>query len=46
MVHREMARDLTARVWASDEFRERARAFLDGEEQAPRPFTGVRPPES
>ena len=46
MVHREMARDLTARVWASDEFRERAGAFLDKEEQTPRPFTGVRPPES
>jgi enoyl-CoA hydratase/carnithine racemase len=40
----EMARDLTAHVWASEEFRERADAFLAREEQQPRPFTGTRPP--
>jgi enoyl-CoA hydratase/carnithine racemase len=40
----EMARDLTAHVWASEEFRERADAFLAREDQQPRPFTGTRPP--
>lgn len=43
MMHQEMARDLTARTWASEEFRERADAFLAREERAPRPFTGVEP---
>lgn len=45
MVHREMARDMTARVWASEEFQERAAAFQNREEQTPRPFTGTRPKE-
>ena len=45
MVHQEMARDLTARTWDSDEFRERAEDFLAKEAQTPRPFTGVQPPE-
>lgn len=45
MVHREMARDTTARVWASDEFRERAEAFGNREDQTPRSFTGSRPKE-
>jgi len=45
MLQREMARDTTARVWASDEFRERADAFLAGETPDARPFTGARPPE-
>jgi len=40
----EMARDLTAHVWASEEFRERADAFLAREGQQPRQFTGTRPP--
>lgn len=43
MLHAEMARDVTARVWTSDEFRERAEAFLDGEGSTPRSFGGVRP---
>jgi len=45
MVHREMARDMTARVWASGEFRERADAFAAGEEMDARPFTGAQPEE-
>lgn len=40
----EMARELNARVWDSEEFRERADAFLAGEEQEPREFDGVRRP--
>jgi enoyl-CoA hydratase/carnithine racemase len=40
----EMARDLTAHVWASEEFRERAERFLAREKQEPRLFTGTRPP--
>lgn len=43
MLNQEVARDVTAAVWASDEFRERATAFLDREDPAPRPFTGTRP---
>lgn len=43
MVHSEMARDMTARVWASEEFQARAEAFQNREEQTPRPFTGTRP---
>lgn len=43
MVHRELARDMTARVWASEEFKERAAAFQRRDEQTPRPFTGSRP---
>jgi len=39
----EMARDLTARVWASEEFRERADTFLAREAFEPRPFQGTRP---
>lgn len=35
-----VARDLTALVWSSDEFAQRAQAFLDGETQTARPFTG------
>jgi len=45
LLGQEMARDLTARVWDSDEFRERAEAFLAHEEFEPRDFDGVRPPE-
>ncbi|WP_332897394.1 enoyl-CoA hydratase/isomerase family protein [Haladaptatus sp. CMSO5] len=39
----EMARDMTANVWASDEFTERANAFLKREELKPREFTGTQP---
>jgi enoyl-CoA hydratase len=45
MMHQEMARDLTAQVWASEEFRERAADFLAKEDQTARPFLGVQPPE-
>lgn len=45
LLGQEMARDLTARVWDTDEFRERADAFLADEELEPRDFDGVRPPE-
>jgi enoyl-CoA hydratase/carnithine racemase len=41
MVDREVARELTAAVWTSEEFGERADAFLAGDEQEPRPFTGT-----
>jgi enoyl-CoA hydratase len=43
MVHEEMARDVTAAVWASEEFDERVSAFLAREQQRPRPFSGTRP---
>jgi hypothetical protein len=51
MYHREMAREvnyptllaLTAAVWNSQEFEERAEQFLAGEQPDSRPFTGVRP---
>jgi enoyl-CoA hydratase/carnithine racemase len=43
LVHEEMARDMTATVWASDEFDERVAAFLAREQQRPRPFSGTRP---
>jgi enoyl-CoA hydratase/carnithine racemase len=38
-----MARDMTANMWASEEFDERVSAFLERREQTPRPFTGTRP---
>lgn len=44
LLGQEMARDLTARVWDSEEFRERAEAFLAHEEFEPRDFDGVRAP--
>lgn len=46
LVGQEMARDLTARVWDTDEFRERADAFLADEDLQPRDFDGVRPPDT
>lgn len=46
LLGQEMARDLTARVWDSEEFRERAAAFLADEKQEPRSFDGARPPQS
>jgi enoyl-CoA hydratase/carnithine racemase len=45
LVGEEMARELNARVWDSEEFRERSAAFLDDEEMPPRDFDGVRAPE-
>ncbi len=41
-----MARDMTASVWASEEFDERVSAFLSRREQTPREFTGTRPDPS
>lgn len=41
-----LARELTAKVWASDEFHERAKAFLNDEKLKPRQFTGTTPPET
>ena len=45
LVGEEMARELNARVWDSEEFRERSAAFLADEEFEPRDFDGVRAPE-
>lgn len=41
MVNREVARELTAAVWASEEFSDRANAFLNKEDLESRPFTGT-----
>jgi len=46
LVAEPMARDMTANVWASEEFDERVSAFLARQEQTPRPFTGTRPDPS
>lgn len=43
MHHQEMARELTAAVWNSEEFNERADQFFADENLRPRAFTGVRP---
>lgn len=45
MHDREVTRELTATVWASEEFAERADAFRSGDGQTPRSFPGVRPHE-
>lgn len=45
LLNQEMARDMTAAVWDSEEFRERAEAFVSREEQEPRSFSGTRPEE-
>ena len=45
MVGEEMARDITARTWASDEFGERVEAFRAGEDFPEGAFDGVRPGE-
>ena len=45
MHDREVTRELTASVWASDEFKDRAAAFTAGEDQEARRFPGVRPNE-
>ncbi len=39
----DLTREMTAAVWASDEFAERAQAFLDGESPSPRAFAGLEP---
>lgn len=46
LVAEPMARDMTANMWASDEFDERVSAFLARREQTPRSFTGTRPDPS
>jgi enoyl-CoA hydratase/carnithine racemase len=46
LVAEPMARDMTANVWASEEFDERVSAFLARQEQTPQPFTGTRPDPS
>jgi enoyl-CoA hydratase/carnithine racemase len=38
-----MARDITSMVWASEEFRERCKDFLEKRKTKPRKFTGVMP---
>ena len=43
LVNEEMARDTTARIWASEEFQERAAAFLRKEAQQPGSFQGTVP---
>lgn len=43
MLSRSLARDVTAMVWLSEEFRERARDFLQKRKMRPRKFTGVTP---
>ncbi|RLG49206.1 MAG: enoyl-CoA hydratase [Thermoproteota archaeon] len=43
MLNLQLARDITAMVWASEEFRERAKDFLEKREMKPRKFTGVLP---
>lgn len=44
LLNREMARDMTAGVWASEEFADRADTFIAREEMKPREFQGTRPP--
>lgn len=44
-LNQEMARDMTATIWASDEFRERVTEFTDGDMMEPREFSGTRPYE-
>lgn len=43
MVNTQVARELTAAVWESEEFQERADAFLSGEDLESRPFSGTLP---
>ncbi len=46
LLGQEMARELTAAVWDSPEFRDRSNAFLADEPFDERSFSGVRPPEN
>jgi len=41
MVSRDVARELTANVWDSEEFRDRGDAFLSGEDLEARSFPGT-----
>ena len=43
--NQEMARDMTATIWASDEFRERVEEFTGGSTMKSREFSGTRPYE-
>ncbi|MEM3578568.1 MAG: enoyl-CoA hydratase/isomerase family protein [Candidatus Bathyarchaeia archaeon] len=43
MLNMMMARDITAMVWASKEFRERCKDFLEKRRMKPRKFTGTMP---
>jgi len=43
MLNIQIARDITSMVWASEEFRERCRDFLDKKKMKPRKFTGIMP---
>lgn len=43
MLNMMMARDITAMVWASKEFRERCKDFLEKRKMKPRKFTGTMP---
>jgi enoyl-CoA hydratase/carnithine racemase len=43
MLNMMMARDITAMVWASKEFRERCKDFLGKRKMKPRKFTGTMP---
>lgn len=45
LTNKEMARDMTAAVWDSEEFRSRAEAFKNREPQESRSFSGVQPPK-
>lgn len=41
MTNREIARELTANVWSSEEFQDRANAFVEGEDLESRSFPGT-----
>ena len=43
MLNMMMARDITSMVWASEEFRERCKDFLEKRKMKPRKFTGTMP---
>ncbi|MHA1593172.1 MAG: enoyl-CoA hydratase/isomerase family protein [Candidatus Baldrarchaeia archaeon] len=43
MLNWQLARDITAMVWTTEEFRERSRDFLEKKKMRPRKFTGVMP---
>lgn len=43
MLNMMMARDITSMVWASEEFRERCKGFLEKRKMKPRKFAGTMP---
>ena len=43
MVNMMTARDITSMLWASEEFRERSKDFLEKRKAKPRKFTGIMP---